>query len=306
MSDFETITDSSVYLEYKKLHHSITPDLTRISAIFNHVKPEISKVQDDISYISKTIQKDISDENRQSDLLDKKLNDSIKRLKRLYSGSLILRRKNEKYNYNSKKVHIISTKIEDVEQKVLQITGSLDKIVKALVEINDEFPEQDKFLTMNAFNERHYPILFDLLNKNLPESSHKKELQNQQSTALVNVSEMIPVAPNPIQESPIASLQEESAGDIESSVVKDMLKNEKHNINNSGHSNDNRNDGLDMNRELQNKSSLNSSIISGHPDVRPVLIPSFLKVKSAPSICQTTTNINAVQDFNLNISKLRR
>ncbi|CCE64736.1 hypothetical protein TPHA_0I02320 [Tetrapisispora phaffii CBS 4417] len=159
----KAIESSIPYKELKSIPQINLSKRLKLNNIFSEVAPEIKNVQNDIISIHSIIQKDIEMESNQINTVESQLKESLKKIRSLY------RRTNEHRSCSDDatfKPNKFFQKVENLEKTVDSLDSDIHKIIENLLNIDLKLSTKSKTLTKDSINNQHYPLLFEIIEKN--------------------------------------------------------------------------------------------------------------------------------------------
>lgn len=171
---FQSIIDSDAFRRLRSIDSVPNYKTLSWNSIFDASKEELDNVKKDIINSYAVVQKDVADETKQMELLEQHLKNSVKKVNYIYSSTLKTRKHNRGYEHSSKILDKLIHGVDALERNMETLTKNMDDIVECLVKTDSKLPTRSQLLSIDSLNQRHYPLLFDMIKRKYPDNFVKK------------------------------------------------------------------------------------------------------------------------------------
>ncbi|KAL3228977.1 Biogenesis of lysosome-related organelles complex 1 subunit VAB2 [Nakaseomyces bracarensis] len=131
-------------------------------SIFRAVSGEITQVRADIVKVNEHILRDIDEELRQTEKIEKKLKNSFKSINQHYL-KLVKHRDHFGTENSSVLLRRFEEQVNRLESNTKSAENNLDMVLKNMVAFDITLPEDERLFGSSTMTKRHYPLLYDLM-----------------------------------------------------------------------------------------------------------------------------------------------
>ncbi|EDO15991.1 hypothetical protein Kpol_499p19 [Vanderwaltozyma polyspora DSM 70294] len=165
--NFQNIEHSYAFKELSKLPSIVSSKQLRTNSIFEAVKPELKNVQNDIQMFYSVIEREINSEISQIDLVETELKKSLKNVNKSYA-KIMKRRTILSSNGKNKNLAIVddfNKEVDGLESLITGLKETVHDMIDDLVTADSQLKSNNKSVTKEEINSQHYPLLFEILQK---------------------------------------------------------------------------------------------------------------------------------------------
>ncbi|SCV05975.1 LANO_0H19306g1_1 [Lachancea nothofagi CBS 11611] len=160
---FHAIKQSRYFEALKQLPSLVSSQQLTHDAIFREVLVEFKQVKQDLVSINDLVLKDITLELAQTSKIESQLKVSLRKLHHHYKKVYKKRVVNESAALSESES--CTAIITEIQESLVALKQQSEVLAQKIAEKDNELPRKNRLLNDQVFNKRHYPLLFDAINK---------------------------------------------------------------------------------------------------------------------------------------------
>lgn len=173
---FNSIENGNAYEELKQLTSMPSHRQLLLNSIFAAVEPELTQAKRDIIFVYEMVEKDIEVESHQMETVELQLKKSLKKVDRMYTKVLNSRAQNQGFASSSKVIDNYCSCVQKLHKFTNDIDATIHNVLINISKVDASLPKKSRLLNEEQFNEKHYPLLFDLMHEEFPQIFSKQSL----------------------------------------------------------------------------------------------------------------------------------
>lgn len=173
---FNSIESGTAYEELRQLTSMPSHGQLLLNSIFDAVEPELTQAKRDIISVYEIVEKDIEVESHQMEMVELQLKRSLKKVDRMYTKVLNSRAQNQEFPSSSKVINDFCCCVQRNYKFTNDIDATIHNVLINISKVDASLPKKSRLLNEEQFNEKHYPLLFDLMHEKFPEIFSKQTL----------------------------------------------------------------------------------------------------------------------------------
>lgn len=184
-----TVAEASEYKELLALEKLPQSSQLSYKAIFKSVSSEWEQVKTDITHVNENILKDINEEIKQTDQIEKKLKSSFKSINQHYHKLLKHRRNRQNDEGTSDLFLKYKNDVNELASNIETIENGLDMVIQNMISFDSTSSlDGDSLFNSSIITKRHYPLLYDLIHKNYNKGQNSDKTSKDNSKITTDVT----------------------------------------------------------------------------------------------------------------------
>lgn len=175
---FVSVANENTYKELRQLNRLPSNKRLVQNSIFYAVNKELLQVKEGVRAVYDVIAKDTELEDEQMNNVEIQLKKSLKKVRRIYKKTQEYRSENEKYEA-SDLIDSAAIGLNSLDETARRLEVTIDRIVDKMTQIDATFPEKNRLLSEEIFNQHHYPLFFEHMRVKCPQVLKKRPLGNE-------------------------------------------------------------------------------------------------------------------------------